>query len=57
MRPYEPQSLPLKSLDWSRLVHLIGPANAELARYDGVLQAIPNPLVLLSPLATQEGSS
>jgi Fic family protein len=52
--PYQPQTLPLKSLDWTKLVRLIGQANAELARYDGILQGIVNPQVLLSPLTTQE---
>ncbi|MBO9497183.1 hypothetical protein J7438_24295 [Thalassotalea sp. G20_0] len=33
---------------------LVGEANAELARYDGLLQGIPNPAVMLSPLTTQE---
>ncbi len=33
---------------------LIGPANAAVARYDGILSAIPNPDILLSPLTTQE---
>ena len=41
-------------LDWPRLVPLIGPANAALARYDGLVAAIPNASVLLSPLTTQE---
>jgi Fic family protein len=41
-------------LDWARLVPLIGPANAALARYDGLIAAIPNARVLLSPLTTQE---
>lgn len=41
-------------LDWSRLIPLIGPASAGLARYDGLLSAIPNAQVLLSPLTTQE---
>ena len=45
---------PPKSLDWPRLIPLIGPANAGLARYDGLLAAIPNAQVLLSPLTTQE---
>ncbi|MDO8748498.1 MAG: Fic/DOC family N-terminal domain-containing protein [Candidatus Omnitrophota bacterium] len=53
-KPYAPQSLPLDSLDWVRFVSLIGPANAELARYDGILQGILNPRVLLSPLTTNE---
>lgn len=43
-----------KLLDWPRLVPLIGPANAALARYDGLVAAIPNERVLLSPLTTQE---
>ena len=33
---------------------LIGQANAALARYDGMLQSIVNPAVLLSPLTIQE---
>jgi hypothetical protein len=53
-KPYVPQSLPLESLDWVRFVTLIGKANAELARYDGILQSIVNPRVLLSPLTTNE---
>ncbi len=36
------------------LAPLIGPANAALARYDGMLAAIPNAHVLLSPLTTRE---
>src|SRR5690625_4146440 len=45
---------PDKRLDWPRLLPLIGPANAAIARYDGVLHGIPNPNVLLSPLTTRE---
>ena len=45
---------PEARLDWPTLVPLIGPAVAALARYDGVLAAIPNPDVLLAPLTTQE---
>lgn len=41
-------------LDWASLVPLIGPASAAVARYDGILAAIPNPALLLSPLTTQE---
>lgn len=41
-------------LDWVRLIPLIGPANAAVARYEGVLHGIPNPNVLLSPLTSQE---
>ena len=42
------------NLDWAQLIPLIGPANAGLARYDGLLSAIPNAHILLSPLTTQE---
>ncbi len=54
MKPYIPQILPLKELNWVRFIKLIGQANAELARYDGILQGILNPVVLLSPLTTKE---
>ncbi len=53
-KPYVPQLLPLDTLDWVRFIKLIGQANAELARYDGILQGIINPRVLLSPLTTKE---
>ncbi len=54
MKPYIPETLPLSSLDWVRFITLVGQANAELARYDGILQGIINPQVLLSPLTTKE---
>jgi Fic family protein len=54
MQPFEPHALPLKDLDWRRLLPLVGQANAALARYDGLLAGIPNPAVMLSPLTTQE---
>ncbi|MFH0911802.1 MAG: Fic/DOC family N-terminal domain-containing protein [Planctomycetota bacterium] len=54
MKPFAPSPLPLSKLDWASLVPLIGKANAALARYDGILQGIPNPDVLLSPMTTQE---
>jgi Fic family protein len=54
VKPYEPKQLPLDCIDWPAHVTLIGQANAALARYDGMLQSIVNPSVLLSPLTTQE---
>jgi Fic family protein len=54
MYPFVPQILPIKRLDWQSFIPFIGPASAALARYDGMLQAIINPKVLLSPLTTQE---
>jgi len=54
MKPYMPEKLPLKSLDWTKFIRLIGRANFELAKYGGTLSGIVNPMVLLSPLVTQE---
>lgn len=54
MQSYTPDELPLNYLDYRLLLPLVGQANAALARYDGLLQGIPNPAVMLSPLTTQE---
>ena len=54
MKPYEPNKLPLEGLDYQRLFALVGDANAELARYDGLLQGIVNSSVMLSPLTNEE---
>ncbi len=51
---YHDGRFPPSDLDWGALVPLIGPAVAALARYDGILAAVPNPDVLLAPLTTQE---
>ncbi len=51
---YHDGRFPPVDLDWPRLLPLIGPANAAIARYAGLLQGIPNPKVLLSPLTVQE---
>ncbi|MCL2648259.1 MAG: Fic family protein [Phycisphaerales bacterium] len=52
--PYHLGRFPPKTLDLTRLAPLIGPANASLGRYDGLLSAIPNTHILLAPLTTQE---
>lgn len=52
--PCIPPALPVTDLDWRRLIPLVGKANAALARYDGMLQALPNPAVLLSPITANE---
>lgn len=54
MKPAVPGKLPRSGLAWERLIPEIGAANRALAHYDGVLRAIPNPEILLSPLTTQE---
>jgi len=51
---YHLGGFPPAMIDWVRLVPLVGRANAALARYDGLIAAIPNASVLLSPLTTQE---
>ena len=45
---------PEERLDWSALRPHIGPAFSAIARYDGMLEAVPNPDLLLAPMATQE---
>jgi Fic family protein len=52
--PCVPDELPLADLDWRKLLPLSGRANAALARYDGMLQTLPNPSVLLSPITVNE---
>ena len=54
MEPYQPDPLPLRNLDVARLISHVGPANAAIARYDGLLQSVVNPAVMLSPLTQRE---
>ena len=51
---YRDGRFPPERLDWQALIPLIGPAAAAVARYDGMLAAVPNPEILLAPLATRE---
>jgi cell filamentation protein, protein adenylyltransferase len=51
---YHAGKFPPKVIDWERLIPLVGPTSAAIARYEGVLEAVPNPDVLLSPLTTNE---
>lgn len=52
--PFKPHKLPLEQLAWEQFIQHIGPANRELAKFDGFLQNIPNAEVFLSPLSTKE---
>jgi Fic family protein len=54
VRPFVPQPLPRDGLDWGELVPLIARANRAIARYDGIVQGLVNPSVLLSPLAARK---
>lgn len=51
---YRQGGFPPQELGLERLLPLVGPANAELAHYDGILSAVPNADVLLTPLVTHE---
>lgn len=53
-QPYQPDFLPLENLDHKALFTLVGEANGALARYDGLLQGVVNPLIMLSPLTNEE---
>jgi Fic family protein len=52
--PCVPDALPLEHLDWRSILPIVGNANACLARYDGMLQTLPNPNILLSPITANE---
>ncbi len=54
VRYHEGRFPPDGRLDWPRLVPLIGPASAAVARYDGMLSGVPNPRILLAPLSRRE---
>jgi Fic family protein len=54
MKPFVPEELPIKKVQWEALIPLIGTANRSIAQYEGVLYGVPNSEVLLSPLTTQE---
>ncbi len=52
---YRPGSFPPDNrLDWASLVPLIGSASVAVARYDGLLEAVPNADILTAPLGARE---
>lgn len=51
---YHRGHFPPAELNWPELIPMLSPAAAALARYDGMLEAIPNPELLLSPLGMFE---
>ena len=54
MRPFIPPKLPLSRLKWETLLPHSSAAALEVGRYDGLLQGMLNPNLLLSPLERQE---
>ena len=53
-KPYIPNKLPLDGLDYNPIISIVSEANRLIARYDGLLESIPNKYVFLTPLMTQE---
>jgi len=51
---YHHGKFPPEELNYETLLPLIGPAHTAIGTYSGLLNAIPNTRVLLSPLSTQE---
>lgn len=54
MKPYIPRPIPVSQLAWEKMIPRIGMAQASVARFDGILQAMNNQELLLSPLTTKE---
>ena len=54
MKPYIPQKLPLANIDWFSLISKIGQANRAIANFNGILNAISNQELLLSPILSNE---
>lgn len=48
------QNFPPQDIKLEKVVALIGRANASLSRYDGLLESLVNPEVMLSPLVMKE---
>lgn len=54
MKPFIPFTLPIKNINLNRLIKPIAEANQKLAMYNGILQVMINPYILLAPLTTKE---
>lgn len=52
--PCIPPVLPVESLKWNLIQKPLREALAQISRYDGMLQTLANPHVLLSPITTNE---
>ncbi len=55
---YQPDGFPPENrLDWRRLIPLIGPTAAAVARYDSLLRTVPNAHATLTALRIREAVS
>ena len=53
-KPFVPEKLPLENINWENLLANIVKANSAVAKFDGLLESILNPLLFLNPLMIQE---
>lgn len=53
-KPFIPHNLPIKDLQWDKLIKLVGEANSNLSKYNGFLLNIKNPSLLLTTFAIKE---
>jgi len=53
LKPFVPEILPLENINWENLLTNIVRANSAVAKFDGLLESIPNPLLFLNPHAAK----
>ena len=53
-QPFITHSLPIKDLQWDKLIKLIGEESSNLSKYNGALLNIVNSSLLLTTFATKE---
>ncbi len=54
MKPYVPDKLPLKNIDWDKHVSAIGQAHRLLGVYSSMLQSVANPALFFSAFTARE---
>ena len=54
MKPYKTVKLPIADIDYNQFIEKLSRANRYLARFDGMLESIPNKYIFLTPFMTQE---
>jgi len=54
MRPYLPESLPIQTLSLTAIFSHACESHVAIAEYNGLLQAMVNPAIILSPRTNQE---
>lgn len=53
-KPFTPHILPIKDLDLSKLIKLVGESNKDLSNYNGALSQLIDPSLLLATFTTKE---